>query len=98
MTLVNATRPRALEVKPRKETPVGRFVVRRDHPHTKGWAGQPGGLADDSTRRDGVGVGVVERVAQLVGVGKRVLIFGPEVTAAAMARTLEARNCGTVVV
>jgi SAM-dependent methyltransferase len=73
---------------------VGRFVVRRDHPHAKGGAGLPGGHPAESPRRDGVAVD--ERLAHLVGEGGRVLIFSRE--AAALARTLEAKGCRTVAV
>jgi len=67
---------------------VGRFVVRRDHPHARGGAGHPAEfpLRDDATFH--------ERLARLVGDGKRVLIFRLE--AVALMRALETRGCRTV--
>jgi SAM-dependent methyltransferase len=73
---------------------VGRFVVRRDHPHARAGAGTPEGLSAEFPRGDGVAVD--ERLARLVADGSRVLVFGRE--AAALARTLEEKGCRTVAV
>src|SRR4051812_14320797 len=72
----------------------GGFVVRRDNPHATGGTEQCGIASTEFQRREGTGI--EERVARLVGDGKRVLILSRE--AAALARMIETRNCRTIAV
>ena len=71
---------------------MGRFVVRRDHPHALGGAGNAGDRAPD--REHPVQAGVDLRLARLVGEGRCVLIFGA--APAALRPALEAQGCRIV--